>query len=332
MVVLVATVTTSLSGAGRLAYALARREMLPRAFARPARRSAVAPAATVAAAATAAALLIASAEFGTAATTLAGIYSFGVLMAFTAAQVAVVRLRLSEPDLPRPFRIRGNVRIRGRPVPLAPLVGAPITLLLWIGALVTHEAARAAGPAWLALGIVLYVATRHRERAGLLERVEPATPDLFPTPEGAYRHILVPLKLSVIGEEVLATAVKLAEENRARVNVLHVLRVPLEQPLDEPLAEEAAAAEASIAEARELAAEHGVVVEGAVVRARSIGEAIVARAESADTDLIVLGSSPRWRRQSRFLSPTVDHVLRHAHCEVMVVAYPEGVLEEAGVE
>ena len=84
-------------------------------------------------------------------------------------------------------------------------------------------------------------------------------------------------------------------------------------------------AEASLAEARELAAEHGVELEGEIVRARSIGQAIVAR--SGDVDLIVMGSAPRWRRLSRFWSPTVDYVLRKAECEVMVIAYPEGVLE-----
>ena len=47
-----------------------------------------------------------------------------------------------------------------------------------------------------------------------------------------------------------------------------------------------------------------------------------------EADLIILGSSPRWRRQSRFFSPTVDYVLRHAPTEVMVIAYPQGVLEE----
>ena len=53
-----------------------------------------------------------------------------------------------------------------------------------------------------------------------------------------------------------------------------------------------------------------------------------AEAERRNADLIVLGSSPRWRRQSRFFSPTVDHVLKHAHCEVLVVAFPEGVFED----
>ena len=48
-----------------------------------------------------------------------------------------------------------------------------------------------------------------------------------------------------------------------------------------------------------------------------------------EVDLIVVGSAPRWRTQSRFFSPTVDYVLRKAPCEVMVIAYPQGVLEEA---
>ena len=64
------------------------------------------------------------------------------------------------------------------------------------------------------------------------------------------------------------------------------------------------------------------------VRARAIGRAIVDRARELDADLIVLGSSPRWRRQSRFFSPTVDFVLRHAPCEVLIVAFPQRVLDE----
>jgi basic amino acid/polyamine antiporter, APA family len=67
------------------------------------------------------------------------------------------------------------------------------------------------------------------------------------------------------------------------------------------------------------------------VRARSIGEAIVEEAKREGVDLIVMGSSPRWRRQSRFFSPTVDYVLRNAPCEVMVIAYPQGVLEDEEV-
>jgi nucleotide-binding universal stress UspA family protein len=152
--------------------------------------------------------------------------------------------------------------------------------------------------------------------------------NLVPEQEGVYSRILVPLKVGPIGDEVLATALKLAEAHRAEVRVLHVLKVPLERPLDasQPEAEERAAA--SLAEAKTLAAEHGVQVAGVVVRARALGEAIVEEANAYVADLIVMGSAPRWRRQSRFFSPTVDFVLRRARAEVMVVAYPEGVLED----
>src|SRR5207244_1136699 len=93
----------------------------------------------------ASALLVAAAVAGNPVRFLASLYSFGILIAFTAAQLAVIRLRFSEPDLPRPFRVPGNVTIRGRPVPVAPLVGAPLTFALWIAALATHDAARIAG-------------------------------------------------------------------------------------------------------------------------------------------------------------------------------------------
>ncbi len=145
---------------------------------------------------------------------------------------------------------------------------------------------------------------------------------------GVFERILVPMKIGLIGEEVLGTAIKLAEELGAAITALHVVRVPLDKPLDAKVVEAEERAEASLAEAKLVAAELGVTVEGVLVRARAIGEAIVDVAVEQSADLIVMGSSPRWRRQSRFFSPTVDHVLRHAPCEVMVIAYPQGVLEE----
>src|SRR5262249_4220827 len=98
-------------------------------------------------------------------------------------------------------------------------------------------------------------------------------------------------------------------------------------PLDAELWDEEERAEASLAEAKLLGADHGVEVKGHTVRARSIGQAIVEQAAHLDSDLIVLGSSPRWRRQSRFFSPTVEYVLKKAPCEVLIVAFPQGVLE-----
>ena len=147
--------------------------------------------------------------------------------------------------------------------------------------------------------------------------------------EGTYKRILVPMKIGLIGEEVLGTAFRLAEEQGCEVHVLHVIRVPLDMPIETEMVDAEEQAEASLAEARLLAADEGIPIQVHIERGRAIGEAIVHEAVDHEVDLIVVGSAPRWRRQSRFFSPTVDYVLRKAPCEVMVIAYPQGVLEEA---
>jgi nucleotide-binding universal stress UspA family protein len=136
------------------------------------------------------------------------------------------------------------------------------------------------------------------------------------------------MKLGPIGEEMVATAVALAKERDARVDALFVIVVPLEYAIDAPLWDLEEQAAASLAEAVLLGEENEVHVEPNTVRARSIGQAILEQAGERESDLIVLGSSPRWRRQSAFFSPTVDYVLRSAPCEVLVVAFPQGVLED----
>ncbi|MGH3083575.1 MAG: amino acid permease, partial [Gaiellaceae bacterium] len=314
--ILVAVITTSFSGAGRLAYSLGRHEMLPRAFRRLTRTTLISPAAIASTAVISASVLLIAKAASDPVKFLASLYSFGVLIAFTAAQVAVVRLRFSEPELERPFRVPGNVRIRGTEVPVAALIGAPLTFAILIAALLTHDAARIAGPIWLAVGAVVFIGSRIAARERVLGRVTPAVGDLVPEIEGAYERILVPMKIGLIGEEVLGTALRLAEERRCSIVALHVIRVPLDQPLDAELFEAEEQAEASLAEAKLLAEEAGVGIEVKLVRSRAIGEAIVEEAVLHAADLIVMGSAPRWRRQSRFFSPTVDYVLRKAPCEV----------------
>src|SRR4051812_30955437 len=326
-VILLVAITTSISGFTRLAHSLGEHGQLPRAFGRLNRRTLVSPEAIVAVALISTALLIGTSFIRDDIAFLASLFSFGVLGAFTAAQLAVIRLRFSEPELPRPYRAPANVRIRGVEVPLPAIVGSLATFAIWVAALATHAGARYGGPAWLAAGLVVYGLVRKVRGEGLLEHVEVRTEHL---PEAEFSSILVPMKLGAIGEEMVATAVKLAAERGAEVEALFVIRVPLDKALDAALDEQEERAAASLAEAALLGADLGVEVRTETIRARSIGEAIVSEATRRGNDLIVCGSAPKWRRQSRFFSPTVEYVLRKAPCEVLVVAFPEGVVEEDG--
>jgi APA family basic amino acid/polyamine antiporter len=324
--VLFAAATTSVSGFSRLAYSLGEHGQLPRAFGRLHRRTHVSPAAVVAATGISIGLLIGTSFLAHEVTFLASLFSFGVLLAFTAAQLAVVRLRMTKPDLRRPFRVPFGVKIRGAVIPVPAVVGALATAAVFVSAMITHVGARYGGSAWLLGGVVVYLLVRRTSGTGLLEHV--AASDEQVLPQAVFSKILVPMKLGEIGEEMVATAVKLAQERGAAVEALYVIRVPLDESLEAPMHDAEERAAASLAEAAALGADHGVPVIGKTVRARSIGEAIVEAAEEGGVDLIVLGSSPRWRRQSRFFSPTVDYVLRKSPAEVLIVAFPQGSLEE----
>ena len=325
--ILLGAATTSMSGITRLTHSLAEHGSLPREFARLERRALVSSEAILIAAGLAMGAIVLNEvaadgdpEF------LASVYSFGVLLAFTAAQLAVIWLRVREPALTRPFRARPEVTIRGHRLPLVAMIGAPLTFAIWVLALATHPGARYAGPLWLLVGLVIFVTVRRTTKHGLLEQVSPFE-ELPAGPD--FRRILVPLKLGDIGEEMVATAIALAKDRDAEVVAFTVVRVPRRFPLEGELpAEVAEKVQRTLEEARALGEDHGVEVRAEVVRARSIGHAILEEAASRSADLIVLGSSGRWRRQSRFFSPTVDFVLRRAPCEVLVVAFPEGVFVE----
>ena len=314
--VLFAAATTSISGFTRLAHSLGEHGQLPRSFGRLNRRTLVSPYAIVAAAVVSAGLAIATTVLGDGVVFLASLYSFGILLAFAAAQLAVLRLRVTEPDLVRPFR-----------APLAaPIVGVPLAIGVWVLALVTHPGARYAGTSLAGAGHrrlpARAPARAHRAaarcRAGreaaagrgvpARARADEARPDR----RGDGRH------RGRAGQGARGGGDRPQRRSAS----------PLEKALDAPLYEQEEQAAASLAEAVLLGDEHGVRVEPVEIRARSIGRAIVEQAQELEVDLIVLGSSSRWRRQSAFFSPTVDYVLHNAPCEVLVVAFPQGVLDE----
>jgi APA family basic amino acid/polyamine antiporter len=328
--ILLLAATTAISGLARLSYSLGEHGMLPAAFGRLSRRTLVSPQSLLAVVVIGGGLLIGTEPLHNhglqgQATFLASLFSFGVLIGFSAAQLAVIRLRYSDPERDRPFRIPLSVPFRGGSLPLPAVAGVIATASVFVLAMVTHPAARYGGPIWLALGLVVYALVRRQRGAGLLEQVPASNEQELP--EARFATILVPMKLGDIGEEMMATAVRVAQDRNAAVIALNVINVPLDRPLDEPPDESEKEAAEALEEARALGAEHGVPVRIMTVHARSVGAAIVEEAVRLQADLIVLGSAPRWRRQSRFFSPAVEYVLRKAPCEVMIVTFPEGVLE-----
>src|SRR5207253_2790036 len=73
---------------------------------------------------------------------LAGIYAFGATLAITIAHLSVLRLRWTQPERARPYRIPFDVTIRGRQLPVPAMLGALFMFLLWIVVIAFRAKAR----------------------------------------------------------------------------------------------------------------------------------------------------------------------------------------------
>ncbi len=101
-------------------------------------------------------------------TDLGGLYVFGSLLCFTLAHVALIGLRIRKPDLPRPFKLWGNIRVKGRELPIIAILGLIGNLAILIVVLVIQPYSRWAGLGWMVLGITIYYLYRRSQHLPLI--------------------------------------------------------------------------------------------------------------------------------------------------------------------
>lgn len=106
-------------------------------------------------------------------TVLGGLYAFGSMASFTLAHASIIALRAKQPDRPRSFKLKLNVKIRGREIPLTAVFGLLFTLAVWIVIIVVQPYSRYFGLAWMAIGLVLYVLYRRAKGYSLTHHVHP---------------------------------------------------------------------------------------------------------------------------------------------------------------
>jgi len=95
---------------------------------------------------------------------MGALYAFGSLLAFMFAHASILSLRARKPELPRPFKLGGNIRIGGREMPITAMLGLAATSIIWIIILITQPYSRWAGILWMVVGLVIYYLYRRRQR------------------------------------------------------------------------------------------------------------------------------------------------------------------------
>jgi len=252
---------------------------------------------------------------------LADLYNFGSMLAYTMAHLSLLALRIKEPAMNRPFKLKWNIRIYGREIPITGLIGFLATLTVWIVIIVTHPIGRNLGFAWMLSGLILYLSYRYTARVAIIEPVEiepVALPEFRPI---KVKHVLVPTLGSPI-TEMLQSACKIAKEDNSMVTALYVIEVPLHMPLDTFLPNEFTRGDAALDKAKAIGREYGVVLETKLVQARFAGQAIVDTARELGCDLIVLGATDKGPISNVLFGSSVNYVLKNAPCRVWTSLSP----------
>jgi len=85
------------------------------------------------------------------------LYAFGSLLAFMFSHSSIISLRIREPDAPRPFYLRGNIRIKNYNIPLTAVLGLLMTTAVWVVIVITQPYSRWVGLSWMVLGLLTYL-------------------------------------------------------------------------------------------------------------------------------------------------------------------------------
>ncbi|MFL5898295.1 MAG: APC family permease [Solirubrobacterales bacterium] len=251
---------------------------------------------------------------------LATMYSFGAMLSFTIAHVAVIQLRRKQPDVERTWKPRGNVRAFGFDVPITAVLGGLGTFAAWIVVMALNPRTLFVGTGWMVLGIGVYVLYRRNQKLPLTETVKVVLPEPLGVEEVEYRSVLVAFEDDEeFSPEMVATAIKLASKRRRGVHVHSMLTVPTNLPLHAAMPAGEAEAQSKVEEAKLIG---GQRVTGHVARVRpgQAGYTVAEEAAEIKAEAIVVGLS--YRNGVPQYDKTLQTILGERPCRVLVVSDP----------
>ncbi len=338
-VLLLVAMNSQMLGLARLSYSLATNRQIPSAAGRLHERRGT-PYIAITSAAVIAFLLALPHDLGF----LVGIFAFGAMVTFAIAHLSVIVLRYREGARPSAFRVPGSVKVGRGSVPVTAVLGALFSILAWVSVVVLHEGARIIGGAWMLVGIAMYVIYRSAQGKPLTKRFTIPPEALQESAPVEYGSILVPVFGESLDDDIIGTAGRLAsehpdeDEGGAIVEALYVFEIPMSLPIDARVPDERVKkAKQVLARAKAVGEEYaGVEVATAMVRGRTVGQAIVAEARRRGVEAIVLAAEEpsrvrggailggRGRSRDRFVGDTTRYVIEKAPCNVILTAPPTG--------
>lgn len=135
---------------------------------------------------------------------------------------------------------------------------------------------------------------------------------------GRAARIVVPILGEFVSLHLVALAAQMAKFRGASMDVLYVVEVPLQLPLDAISAREQERAAVAFAQAAKIARRYDVVVNRRLEPARQAGPTIVHYARDNDVDVLLMADIPKGNRRGTRYARSVEYVLENAPCEVII--------------
>ena len=325
---------TSMNGLSRLVYAMSINRQVPGLLGRINRSNGVPVYAVIIYAAISIGLLLLTETLRESAIVLAQLYAFGSLFSLIMALAALLWLRITEPDLPRPIRAGLNVTIRGKQVSIVMVAGLLAAFAVWVLVLAMHDSARVLGSIWMVSGFVMYATYRFTHGQGL--RI-PAAPMELPHVQISARHYekvllaMRPEKSKLWGSgdaEAAALAHRLLDDPNGKVSAMLVHELPLTVELTADMGVDEQITTRRLSLLRAVTDKLGVRLSSTIMRARAAGRAICQEADRQQADAVVLATAMKNRSGDLVFGKTVTYVLRHARCDVIILCFPAETLRK----
>jgi APA family basic amino acid/polyamine antiporter len=247
---------------------------------------------------------------------LGTIYAFGAMLSFTIAHLSVIALRVKHPEVERPWRGPGTLRVRGMELPLFAVFGGLGTAIAFVVVTVLNIETLIAGAVWLTIGITTYVLFRRQQGLSLTETHKIVSPKPVVEHEVEYESILVAFEDDEYSRQAVATAAKLAASRRRGIHVLVTITVPASAPIDAAMPRQEAKAQEMIDSAR-VRGGRRVTGHWEKVRPGQAGRRVVEEAKDIRARAIVMPLPPR-RAGASLFGRTLETVLSERPARVII--------------
>jgi nucleotide-binding universal stress UspA family protein len=137
---------------------------------------------------------------------------------------------------------------------------------------------------------------------------------LYVASDVGFHRLLIPVVRSEEAERAVDLACRLASSHHGVITLLSVVEIPPLLPFDAHMADEEELAHQLLDRMSAIVDSYDVGVSRRMVRGRDVAAAIVAEAEAANSELIIIPA---------VTGKIAAHVLKHARCRVMLVGAPQ---------